>query len=485
MTYAPNANWTAAAAEAVQEPVYFLRIAGHTSEDFATADVKSASTTKTVCAMAPTGGAFELEPLDGTYQQANVTMELLDVDGAITSLISTDVPGSGLTSLINRTATIYGGYRSLDESDYPAIYTGVIAGLTMNRDRTGYVLEIASLLRRLDGEIMSDATSDTPATIRGNPVNIYWSLLSGTFSTSHATFPLDAVSSASTSSSAPTGLNITSSELNTTMMTTERDRWYPDAVAEVVYNDATSARAELETEFFRVWQCFPAISGDGRIGLKFLLPPLPASSAQALTDDDIVEVYDWARLMDQHLNQFLYRDELTKGSGNFDQTLYSTETAEDTADQAATSETIQYRVDSRWLSGTYNGVTNATVLAGRTRVRYLRTPAKVEVGVPFTMRHIEHGDVVAVTCSSIPDLRAGTMGTTGRLMLVSGLAPDFERGLLRLTLLDVGYRRYGVIAPAGTADYTSATAPQQEMFAWISDGTTETMSDGDMGYRVI
>ena len=484
MTYEPNANWTAEAGKQVQEPVYFLRIDGWTTEDFSTAPVSGATTTKTVCAMAPTGGGLNLDPLGGQYSQAEAVIELLDVDGKVTTLVSTDAPGAALSSLINRTATIYGGYRALDESDYAPIYTGVISGVQMNRDRTGYVLRIASLLRRLDGLIMSGATSDTPASIRGNPVNVFWSILTSTFSTSHPTFPLDSFSSDGTSSSAPTGLGLTSADLDETLMTTERDRWYASDIAEISFLDETGALGEFEVELFRVWQCSPVIRGDGTIGLKFLLPPLPAASAEALTDDDILEVSTWRRRYDQHLNKYVYACETTMGSGSFDTILYNTETAEDTADQATTGETIKYDVESRWLSAAYDGTTSATVLAGRCRVRYLRTLAEIEIAVSFRKRAIEHGDVVAVTCASIPDLRDGSMGVTARLMLVAALAPDFSRGVLRMTLIDVGFRRYGTIAPSGEADYTAASAQDQETYAWVSSASG-TMSDGSMGYRVI
>ena len=124
-------------------------------------------------------------------------------------------------------------------------------------------------------------------------------------------------------------------------------------------------------------------------------------------------------------------------------------------------------------------------LAGRMRVRYLKTPALMEALVNFRKRNLEEGDVVALTYPQVPDLLTGERGVSGHLMTVISIRPDFGKGLLRLRLLDTGFRRYGVISPSGTADYTSATDQEKNTFAWISDDATHQMSDGSEGYRLI
>ena len=42
--------------------------------------------------------------------------------------------------------------------------------------------------------------------------------------------------------------------------------------------------------------------------------------------------------------------------------------------------------------------------------------------------------------------------------------------------------RRGVISPAGTVDYTSATTEEKNTFAWLADEATEQMSNGDEPY---
>ena len=485
MTYDPSTTWSDAAAASVQMPVYYLAIDGHTSEHFSTHPVKSAATTKTVCLIPPSGGASKLDPLDGSYSQSPLVVELLDTDDTITDLVSTEAPGASVSTLINRKATLYLGFAHLAEADYAAVYTGRITGLRMNGNRTGYILNLEPMNRQLDAEIMGDATDSEPVTLRGNPVNIYWSILTDTFSTSHATFPLDSVSSHVTgSSAAPTGLGLSTADINESLLVEERDRWYPSDVVEVYYDAPVSAKSHLREEFFRVFQCFPAVSGDGAMGLRFLTPPLPASSATTLTEDHIISVVSWHRLYGDHINWYQYTCETTKGSGTFDTTLYDTQTAEDTADQSASGETIRLDVESLWLSGDYSGDEVATTLAGRTRIRYLKTPAQLTVDVNATRRNVEQGDVVAVTLSDIPNLQTGARGVSGLLMTVVSVAPRAD-GTIRLVLLDSGYKRFGVVAPSGTSDYTAATDLEKGSFAFVSDGTNETMSNGDPGYRVI
>lgn len=485
MVYAPNANWTAAAGGAVQAPVYFLRIDGVTLSDYSTAPVKSATITKSEVLSIPEGGGVTLDFLDGHRGVQTARVALLDEADAITNLVATDASGAVLSTLINRKATIYGGYRSLDESDYAPIFTGRITGLSMLDDLTGYALELSDMSYLLDGEVCANATDSAPTIIEGNPVNIYWALLSGTFSTTHSDFPLIALLG-----SAPTGLGIASADIHETQLIAERDRWHPDDVVRVTFVAPENAASHLRDEFFRVFQAWPAISQDGRIGLRFHVPALPATSATALTEADLAGPPTWKRLFDAHLNRFVYRGDYDIEDRGYPTLLYSTETAEDTADQSATGETITFDVESRWLrtdvANTYGetGADIAADLAGRVRIRYLKTPAEVEVPLHFTRRAIEEGDIVALTHRHLPNLLAGTRGLTAHHMTVMSVRPDYARGVLLVTLLDTGLRRYGTIAPAAQGDYTAATAQEQGEYAWISNDSG-AMSNGDQGYRTV
>ena len=247
MVLNPNANWTAAIDDPSSSPVYYLAIDGLTSKHYSTAPVRSAGTTKTVLLNIPKGTGGSVDLVDGRLTIGQVRVELLDVDGEITDLVACNASGAPLASLKNRKVTLYAGYRHLVETDYAAVGTYRITDLRMNRGATGYELTLSDPLFLLDGEIMAGATETTPAMIRGNVVNMAVSIMRGVFSTSDPDFPLDYVSTAGASSSAPTGLGIADALLDFTQIKAERDTWRVNDVGQCEY-------LEPETGLSRAWK---------------------------------------------------------------------------------------------------------------------------------------------------------------------------------------------------------------------------------------
>ena len=485
MTRTTPANWVAAVESPQQKPVYYVDIDGVT-DDYATAPVKGATPAKDIRMRVPSGNSVAIDLLQGTRDVQEIEFELLDIGSEITNMISTEATGAPVSTMVNRKVRLYGGYRDLDESDYAILFVGRVSGVRKNPEMNGWIFRASDNSYLLDGEIMSNATSTTPTTLRGNPFNLYWAILTGTFSTSDPDFPLDAVSTAGPSSSAPTGLGIATALINEDQIKDERDKWHPDAVANVTFNDPVSARTELEQEFFRIWQGFAAISGEGKLGVRLHRDNMPASSAVEVTQaEHIVRTESYERLYSTHLNAFVYKEESTKGSGTFDTITYNTAKAEDTADQSSTEETITYTAESRWLDTAYDGQDEAEQLSDYLRARYINTPGALQILVNFQRLNVEVGDSIAVTHNALPDLLTGTRGVTGRLYYVVGIEPDFDLGLIRLTCIDLGFRRSGVIGEASQPDYGSATDEQKNTFAWVGATSTNLVGGTDPGYTVI
>lgn len=487
MTYAPNANWTAAADASQQFQVYFLRIDGLTTKDFSTHPVKSAAVTKSVCMDMPRGGGVTIDIQQGTRTAQEVECVLWDSSDEITALISTEASGAPLSTLINRKATLYGGYIDLAEADYAPIFTGRIASAKATRDLLGYSITLADTFYLTDAKIMTNATDQLPSRVAGNPINLFYALLTGDFSVG-GDFPVTDFSVLVPSLiSAPTGLGLDPALLDLDGLIEERDRYHQTTLVDAMWNRPESAKAHLEKELFRVFRCFPTINGEGLLGLKFLNPPLPTATLVAITPDHIVDVLSWERAFEKHLNKFTYRGDLEMGQGaygtpgEYNATLYGTVTDEDQADQDATGETIEYAVDSAWLKAAMGGVALARTLAGRARSMFLKTPAMVKLRCTFRMRHVEEGDIVAVTHPLLPDIQAGTRGITARPMMVLATAPVFDSALVDLTLLDASFQKYGLIAPAGTVNYTLADATTKTRYAFVANASA-LMSNGATPY---
>ena len=480
MVLAANANWNAAIADPKQSPVFFLRIDG-LSKDYSTAPVKAAGTTKVVLANEPKGGGSTVDLVTGTQTVQKVTVELLDLAEEITDLIATQATGAPLSTLVNRKATIYTGFRSLDEADYVAQFTGRIRGVSLS-DANTFRFALSDVGYLLDGQIMTAATDKKPSAIRGNLVNLYASILRGTFSTSDPDFPLDFVSTATATSSAPTGLGIADSLLNFTQIKAERDTWHVGDDGHPVFSGPEDARQYLTAEFFRVFQAMPALSGDGLLGCRFHVPSLPLSAAPVITADHIVGKIEWELLFKDHLNKFRIDGDYSDLSRKYQTILYNESPTGDTTDQTNTGETIEYFARSKWLREDRDGPEIARELAGRMRIRFLSPPARVRMSVNAHHLNLEQGDVVAVTDADMPDLFVGTRGITSHMMTIISIRPDWTTGLMRLTLLDTGGKRYGLWSGDAQADFASATTLDKETYAFFTDDSG-LMSDGSDGYR--
>lgn len=610
-------NWSTAVALARHQPVYYLAIDGYTTEHFSTAPVKNVAggsgISKTVLMDLPRISGGDIDIITGAQTVQTLEVDLVDIDDQITDLISTDQASPPLAAIINKTVTVYAGFRDLDEADYQTIFVGRIRGLRMSADLTRYTLTASDPTYLIDGDVMTNAVENAPTCIEGNVVNVFWSLLTGTFSLA-GDFPLDYISTAggvkpnassnpagfawvnpenaysgdsSTTSgpastayayvdytfaagtetgrvvvegcqideatddggelfilysvdsgttftlmdtvtgttaktvtspileaqdmsllvvrcyvtpgsgattgiideitfnaSAPTGLGLSTAVLDETQMAAERDAWHPSDSVRVVVIEPRNAKDYLSREFLRIFQAFVLAGGDGLIGMKFHTPAMPATSATQVTANHVLNLSSWERLYRDHLNKFRFYGDYDPDDAEYDSTLYETDLSEDTTDRTNTGETIEYRAESEILRSGLNGAEISAELAGRMRIRYLKTPAEVVLDVPMTFVETEVGDVIALTHPELPDLRAGTRGITDRLMTVVSVSPLIEQGLMRLTLLDTNLSRYGVVAPAGQADYTSATTLQQDSFAFASD-TDPDMSNGDEAYYLV
>jgi len=477
-----NANWNAEAARSDQAPVYFVEIDEVWSTIYSTSPVYNPVATEHVILGFPQLSPASIDMLEGTWTVGNMKLLFHDVAGEASALFGSGAPGAPVGTWKNRRVTLYGGYRALQKADFVKLFTGRVVGLKAMG--ATYELEVVDSSYLLDAEIMTGATEDKPTTITGNVVNVFVSILRGTFSVSDPDFPLESVSTDTGSSSAPTGLGLADTDLELVGMAAERDIWRPDDSVTVVLTEPESAREYLQREFFRVFQARLQVFGDGTLGFRFNVPALPATSAPVVDMTDIVGLRSWEQLIREHLNRFRIWGDYDAVAGEFVTELLGTDSAEDTADQAATDEVVEYLVESRWLTDAQNGVALAAELAGRLRQMWLLGPARVQLAVSFTNRRLEVGDVIAVTHADLPNLLTGALGVDSRLMSIVAINPDLEAGLVVLDCLDIGTRRYGVIAESGTALYPAATELERSTFGYATN-SAGAQADGSAGHRMI
>lgn len=473
MTYNPNANWTARAGAQHQQPNYFLVMEG-VSFRFSTGPVKNAGATYKEYMMTPRGVTQEIFPLEGKSSIGALSIDLVDVDDEVTDLLS---PGQVVATWINREATLFAGYADLDESDYAEVFRGQVSDWEM--DGVGYTLKMRDLKRTTLERIMTNATEDTPSIIEGNPINIWYALVTGDFA--DATFPV------TTSGATPTGLDVSDTLIDETHLQGERDEWLFGWNMRFEFRRPEKAKKFFEDELFLL-KGYPLIRGSGQLSARLYHPAHPALTPQTLDEDTIIGIPSAKPLFDDHLNVIeIYGDhdpDFDESEGETEFTLlYS---FEDSADITATKERKELIIESKGLRTELDGIRNARFAGGKIRQRYLEPPIETEVETLFSKRAFEVGDVVGVTHFALPEMDTGARGWSDVQCEVVKAQPDFRRGRMRFTLITTNFgKRYRVIAPNSVPDYTSQTQAQKDKYLSIADTATELLGGADPAHQTI
>jgi hypothetical protein len=473
MVYDPNANWTAKAQQAHQTPVYFITVEGDSTR-YSTGPVKNAGATYKRYLRTPRGVTQEIFPLEGKSSIGSLSLDLVDVSEEITNLLS---PGQVVPTWINREVTLYGGYADLDEADYAKLFVGQVSDWGMKGPV--YTVKVRDLKRTTLEKIMMNATEAAPSTIEGNPINIWYALMTGDFA--NATFPV------TTSGATATGLDVSASLIDATHLQNERDEWLYGWNLRYEFRKPEKAKKFFEDELFLL-KGYPLIRGSGQLSARLYHPAHPAQTAQVLDEDAILGIPDAKPLFDDHVNVIeIYGDhdpDFDESAGESEFTiLYS---IEDSSDVTATKERKELIIESKGLRTSLDGVRNARFAAGKIRQRFLNPPVEITAETLFSKRMLEVGDVVGVTHSALPHMDTGARGWSSVQCEVVKAVPDFRRGRMRFTLITTNFgRRYRVIAPNTVPDYTSQTQAQKDKYMSIADTATELLGGTDPAHQII
>jgi len=326
---------------------------------------------------------------------------------------------------------------------------------------------------------MRNATEATPSIIEGNPINIWFALVTGDFL--NGTFPV------TTSGAVATGLDVAVALIDETHLAAERDEWLFGWNMRFEFRRPEKAKKFFEDELFLL-KGYPLIRGSGQLSVRLYHPAHPGEPPQDLTEDNIVGIPKAKPLFEDHINVIeIYGDH----DPDFDEAEDETEftllfSFEDSSDITATKERKELIVESKGLRTALDGVRNATFAGNKIRQRYLEPPIEIEAETLFSKRVLEVGDVVGVTHSALPEMDTGARGWSDVQCEVVKAAPDFRRGRMRYTLISTNFgKRYRVIGPTGLADYTSQTQAQKDKYLSIASSPGELLGGVDPAHQYI
>lgn len=470
MTYDPNAAWTARATARHQIPRYFIIMEGVAAFRISTGVILGATTTYKELMRTPRGVTQQVFPLEGKFTIGNITLPLVDKDGDITNLLS---DGQVVPTWINRDIELFAGYDDLDESDFAKIFEGEVSDWT-ERDGT-YAVKVKNLMGIFNNEIMTNSTEDVITEITGNPIDIYYAIITGDFA--NGTFPV-VVTGAT-----PTGLDLAASKVDTVNFIKERDDWLFGTVMRFQFRESEKAKDFFEEELFLLFG-YPIIRPDGKLGIRLYHPPNPADPTVDLTEDDIIGTPRVKTKFKDHINRVQIFGDFNPDAE--DEEFASLLDKTDAADVTATGEEKSFDVESKGFRTILNGVRSARFAGNKILQRYTVPPIEMTVETLFSKRVIEVGEVVFITHKNVFNPNTGARGMTQIPFEVLKAKPNFNRGTITFTLLGTGFnRQYRVIAPNATPDYGSQSQSEKDTFMSIADTGTELLGGVDPAHQII
>jgi hypothetical protein len=272
------------------------------------------------------------------------------------------------------------------------------------------------------------------------------------------------------------GLGIPASEIDFPSFEYVRD-WFLGYVERYRFDRAESMKSYIEKYILKPHGLCFTLTNTGKLGLMIARPPLDFT-ATLLNADDIIGVPT------VHMdNTEIINDVTVQWNWNPVSRGYDGAEVEVIDSDSIAAHDIEgvIEVEAR-------GVASSTLPArlGRKKKRHFVNPnPTIALPVLLTHSNINPGDVVQVTHGSIPDQRAGTVGWN-KYMLVVGKRPNWDTGALEFDVIDTQYidKRYALIAPSGTVDYSSATSAEKATYGFISD-SNDKMSDGTDTYQIM
>jgi hypothetical protein len=407
---------------------------------------------------------YFLKRIDGPDQNGNVTIQAADVlsrlkeseapkqtDAEVTQVI--DFPGPGFKEIYLDTTE---GFET-NFTEYAIINDELVAYGAMVSNS---YIEVADTGRAQGGT--TEETISAGDTVRyvkritGNPVDAIRTLIEDYTDIDHATYLPDA-------------------DWNT-----ERDTYFLSQTIDLWIVETTSVDELINNickqYYINVWWDDAA----QEIKLK-ALGPVRTPTATWNDDENILDAQ--IRLVrDQRkvLSAVWYFFEKIDKTGSNDAKNFKTVYIKvDSGIESSLGEEKVLKIYSDTVPETSTGT--ASKVTSRILAR-LREPIELVIHVDAKDSAVNIGDEITIDSSVIQDTDGTNLQTIMRVIEKSQVKNNRYRYKLVKTGQNVG-DRYGLIAPAGTSDYSAASAATRETYAFIGNASNE-MSNGDDGYLI-
>jgi hypothetical protein len=416
------------------------------------------------------GLSQKITPEEGRASISGVSVEILDYGDEITGLLATDA-----AYFHRKKVTIKAGYLGMDESEMLTIFTGWITGLRLSSNGLSYVFDVTDPQKWMQRKIFRAATGVSPVAIQGNPINILLAVLTSTGAGTNGDYDWYQEEN---------GLGLDVSYINVAHIESVRDDWYPgdSMYMQFQLTERIKAKDFLETEIFKVINCYPIIDGQGRFDIKPFKPPLAAFDVvQTFDESTVLKLPEWDANLDAMVNEVeLYYDH--DGDDFVNEAFYVDGTSITLRGPGKGPVTIKSKGLRTSIVGS-SAPDRATDQLERRKNkvfgRFATPPISIKFTTFFSRWLSEAGDVVPFTNRLLPDVELGVRGLNEKRMEIINRSVDWDKGTVKFELLNTGFAKeeYMGISPvmaitagtSGTAFAVSVADAAKWEEGWESD----------------
>jgi hypothetical protein len=407
-------------AAAAKMPIYAFAIAGqatvYTTHDLARCGITGTLPSYQPWLKTPQGASQSIDVINGSSSLGNLTCEVLDVGGAIRTLVGTHtLEGSLITLSV--------GYPGLAWTDFAVLQCYLLTEINPTDGYTSFnfiakdpqILEMLTVYTHPEnGYLLSE---NNPWHLTGTPAEMFQAVCLG-------------------------ALGMSASQIDRATMvaldSAAQNIFGPWRPFRFELTKSFQAKQFLETEIFKPSGCYQVALPNGQLSLRSMRPAAPSPAPVfTFTEANLTAFPQWTR--QRPVNQAIWQfDSGSDGYGNTNTFLEATSISQYGQGQ-------QFSMDSAGLRTEMAAFAYTEWMTARLFRRFSGSDGAIKGGAPLlTLRAmlmtlpVWVGDIVALTHAKMPDITTGNLGVTNRKYEVVDRQPDYQQGYMQYKVLDTG-----------------------------------------------